>query len=127
MAEFNWVAAPPYGTCLSCGSSQNDRGFVDTFAEVNIRRDGHEITGVADAVFCAQCIEQMGQRVGMASKTQVDEFAYRELEKDQEAEKLADEVKAWQERFDALSELLPKGVSLVVAEETEDAPVASES
>jgi hypothetical protein len=69
----------------------------------------------------------MGQRVGMASKTQVDEFAYRELEKDQEAEKLADEVKAWQERFDALSELLPKGVSLVVAEETEDAPVASES
>jgi len=81
----------------------NDRGFVDTFADVNILRDGGvEIVGVADAVFCASCIEQMGNRVGMASRKEVEEFAYREFEKDTELVKLKDEVQSWSDRFDTI-------------------------
>lgn len=133
MADFNWLIAPPHGTCLSCGSSQNDRGFVDTFAEVNIMRDGYEIAGIADAVFCAHCIEQMGNRVGMASSRDVEGFAYRELELTAEIEKLKDEIQAWQERFlkmatldvedfEKLAKLERASKMVIVEEPTDPAP-----
>jgi hypothetical protein len=124
MAEFTWVPAPPYGTCLSCGTSQNDRGFVDTFAEVNVKNEAGEIVGVVDAVFCAQCIEQMGNRVGMASKAETEAFAYRELGLVGENDQLKDEVKSWQERFDTIvSESFSAQVRKVIEEvESEKEP-----
>ncbi len=125
MAEFIWRPAPLYGTCLACGTSVNDRGFVDTFADVEVRMEGTtEIVGITDAVFCASCIEQMGNRVGMASAKEVEEFAYRELEKDTELVKVKDEVKSWSDRFeiivsDSFSDQVRKVIEEVESEKVE--------
>ena len=102
MAEFNWVQGPPYGVCFGCGTSSSDRGFVQTFADVDVRQDG-EIVGVADVFFCGSCIHAQGRLVGMATPQETEDFARREFELVNDNEKLKDEIQAWQERFLQLS------------------------
>lgn len=101
MPEFNWVQGPPYGVCFGCGTSANDRGFVQTFADVDVRQDG-QIVGVADVFFCSNCLFAMGRMVGMATPQETEDFARRELELLEKNEKLADEVEAWSQRFDTM-------------------------
>ncbi len=101
---------------------------MDTFADVEVRTEGNTgIVGITDAVFCANCIEQMGNRVGMASKAEVEEFAYRENEKDTELVKVKDEVKSWSDRFDIIvSESFSNQVRRVIEEvESEKVPVVT--
>ena len=108
MAQFFWHATPPFGTCLACGTSANDRGFVDTLAEVNVRagmEQESELIGIASAIFCASCLEQMGRLVGLATPNETEGFAHRELELVNENEKLKDEIQSWQQRFLGLANL----------------------
>lgn len=98
MTEFNWHLAPPWGSCFGCGTSSNDRGFIQTFADVDVTGNG-EIVGVADVHFCADCIFAMGKLVGMATPQETEDFARRELELVNDAEKLKDEIASWQQRF----------------------------
>ena len=119
MPEFNWLLAPPWGVCFGCNTASNDRGFIQTFADVDVRQDG-EIVGVADVHYCANCIFAMGKLVGMATPDETEDFARRELELINEGEKLKDEIQAWQQRFDLLmSETFTEQVkkSLVPLEE----------
>lgn len=104
MPEFLWVQAPPYGVCFGCGTSSVDRGLVRTFADVDVRGDG-EVVGVADVHFCANCLFAMGKLVGMATPQETEDFARRELELLNEAEKLKDEIMAWQQRFLGMANL----------------------
>lgn len=107
MAVFDWVATPAHGGCLTCGTSQNDKGFVNLHSEVTLRRDGFdtEITGFADLVLCADCMLQAARLVGAATPAETTAFAERELELVEENEKLKDEIKAWQERFLGMANL----------------------
>lgn len=104
MPDFLWIQAPPYGVCFGCGTSSVDRGLVQTFADVDVRRDG-EVVGVADVHFCANCVFAMGKLVGMATPQETEDFARRELEFLNESEKLKDEISAWQQRFTSLANL----------------------
>lgn len=102
MAEFTWSAVPRYGTCLSCGASSNDSGFIDTFAEVSVTSDEGGPAGFVDAIFCASCVEQMGRLVGTATRQEVEELVYKQHTLELECEKLKDEVLAEKQRFDML-------------------------
>ena len=104
MPEFLWLQGPPHGVCFGCGTSANDRGFVQTFADVDVRMDG-EIVGIADVFFCAHCIYAMGNLVGTATPQETEEFARRELELINENEKLKDEILSWQQRFVQMANL----------------------
>lgn len=98
MAQFLWVNAPAHGVCNACGSSVNDRGFVDMIGEVKIMSPEGDVTGIADVYYCATCLEQASRYVGCASRDEVEKFAYREIELVEELDKTRDEVKSWQER-----------------------------
>lgn len=98
MAEFNWHQGPPYGVCFGCGTSANDRGFVQTFTDVDVKQD-ETIVGVADVFFCGNCLHAMGRLVGMATPQETEDFARREFDLLEQNEKLKDEVSAWQQRF----------------------------
>ena len=107
MTEFNWVESPPWGVCTTCGTSADPKGFVDVIAETAIRDGaGGDIVGVVDVVFCATCIEQIGNRVGMASRKETEEFAYKQLELEQQVEKLKDEVQAERELREQISDFI---------------------
>lgn len=123
MPEFLWVQGPPYGVCFGCGTSANDRGFVQTFTDVDVRRDG-EIVGIADVFFCANCLFSMGRMVGMADPQETEEFARKEFELLAEQEKLKDEIFAWQQRFVEISNLAAEDFEkLKVLKESNDPPV----
>jgi len=85
--------------CLACGTQQNDRGFVDMIGEVNVTRDGFEITGVVDVVYCANCLEQAARLIGSASLDEVNNWSHKEYEYIQNQDKLKDEIAAWQQRM----------------------------
>ena len=104
MPEFLWVQAPPYGVCFGCGTSSVDRGFVQTFTEVDVRQDG-QVVGVADVFFCAHCLYSMGALVGTATPQETEEFAHREVALLEENEKLKDEIFSWQQRFLGMAKL----------------------
>lgn len=104
MADFNWVQGPPYGVCFGCGTSANDRGFIQTFTDVDVRQDG-QVVGVADVFFCGNCIHAMGRLVGMATPQETEDFAKREYDLVNENEKLKDEIAAWQQRFLGMANL----------------------
>ncbi len=104
MSEFNWVQGPPYGVCFGCGTAAADRGFIQTFTEVDVKQDG-TIVGIADVFFCANCIHAMGRMVGMATPQETEDFARRELEILNESDKLKDEIASWQQRFLGLANL----------------------
>ncbi len=105
MPQFEWSNTPRYGGCIGCGTSANDKGFVDTFAETNVRRDEFEITGVVDVIFCADCVLQMSRMVGAATPAETEAFAQREFDLLQDNEKLKDEIAGWQQRFLGLANL----------------------
>lgn len=100
MPEFSWNNAPRYGTCLTCGTSSSDGGFIDTFVEVEVKNDMGEIKGVVDAIFCSSCIVQAARLAGSATRQEVEELVYQIVEKDEQIEKLKDEVSAERARFD---------------------------
>lgn len=104
MPEFLWINTPPYGVCFGCGTSANDRGFIQTFTDVDVKQNG-EIVGIADVFFCGDCIHAMGRMVGMATPQETEDFARRELELVEKQDKLADEILAWQQRFLGLANL----------------------
>lgn len=104
MAEFNWVNTPPYGVCFGCGTSANDKGFVQTFTDVDVLQNG-QVVGIADVFFCANCLYAMGRLVGTATPQETEEFARKELELVTEIEKLKDEIYSWQQRFLGLANL----------------------
>lgn len=125
MPEFLWLQGPPYGSCFGCGTSAVDRGFVQTFAEVDVRRDG-EVVGVGDVFFCAHCVYSMGALVGTATPQETEEFARRELDLLNENEKLKDEIMSWQQRFLGLANLdLADFDKLLKLEEANDATRAA--
>ena len=98
MPDFNWVNTPPHGTCIGCLAAVNDKGFVNTYAETEVRNDvGHSL-GVVDVVFCADCVLQQAKLVGGAMPHETEAFALREFDLMTENEKLKDEVQAWQGR-----------------------------
>ena len=99
MPDFNWLANPRNGGCLGCLTQSNDRGFVDTWAEVMVSG------GVQDVVFCADCIHLMGRLVGMATPQETEKFALREYELVEQNEKLKDEAVAWRQRMERLLDL----------------------
>lgn len=123
MPEFNWVLGPPYGVCFGCGTSSNDRGFVQTFTDVDVKQDG-QIVGVSDVHFCGNCILSMGKLFGMATPQETEDFARRELALMEQEEKLRDEIQAWQQRFDGLlSDSFSENVRVVINQEKDkDAP-----
>lgn len=104
MPEFQWLQGPPHGSCFGCGTSSNDKGFVQTFADVDVMQNG-EIVGYADVYFCANCLYAMGNLVGTATPAETEAFARRELDLIEETEKLKDEIMAWQQRFVQMSNL----------------------
>lgn len=106
MPEFRWTEGPEKGSCLGCGASACERGFVNMIGEVNITRDGYEITGVADAIYCAHCLEQSSRYVGCASRDEVEAFSYEQKRNEEEIVKLKDEVQAWTQRYERLQNML---------------------
>lgn len=102
MAEFRWVNVPDAGGCLACGTPVNDRGFVDFIADIELRTPEGDISGVARAYYCATCLEQASRYVGCASRDEVEQFAYREIELVGENDKLKDEVDSWKQRHENL-------------------------
>jgi hypothetical protein len=104
MAQFIWKAYPDSGSCLACMSASNDRGFVDLIGETTLKRgeDSQEVVGVVDVYYCGSCIEQAARLVGSASREEVEKFAYDQVEKDKQIERLKDEVSAWQQRFETM-------------------------
>jgi hypothetical protein len=91
MAQFYWSPVPRFDSCLGCGASNSDGGFIDTLTDVPVTRKDGGPAGYFDAIFCATCVAQMGQMVGLATKAEVEEI-----------EKLKDEVQAHSERFNVL-------------------------
>lgn len=129
MAQFQWVQYPANGWCLSCMASTNDRGFVDMIGEALAKREdgSEEVVGVYDVHYCGHCIEQAAKLVGCASAKEVEELVFSSVEKDEEIEKLKDEVQAWQQRFDLLmSETFTEQVRKAMEsnKEKSDDPVA---
>ncbi len=102
MAEFRWVIAPDHGVCNACGTSTNDRGFVNFIGDVVVRSPEGDVTGIVDAYYCGGCLEQASRYVGCASRADVQAMSYAELEVSRELEKTRDEVKAWQQRHETL-------------------------
>lgn len=105
MAEFFWAATPRFGTCLTCGTSVNDRGFIDMVSDTVMRTEAGEINGVVDMILCANCILQASRLVGGAMPNEVDDLVHENISKTDECEKLKDEIKAWQERFEQVVNL----------------------
>lgn len=97
MAEFNWIEAPAAG-CVICNSPSSPRGFVDMIGDINVTRNGYEITGVVDMIVCGTCLEQAARYVGCASQKEVEDYAYREVELITELEKTKDEVVSERQR-----------------------------
>jgi len=80
---------------------------VDFISEVNLTRDGTEISGVADVVVCAQDLEQAAHLIGSPMLSEAQEWAYTESDYQTEIKKLKDEVFAWQQRLLNLANLTP--------------------
>jgi hypothetical protein len=85
---------------MICMNSTSPRGFVDMVGEVNVIRDGYEITGVVDMIVCGTCMEQACRLVGCASQQEVENFAYRELELMTQLDKAKDEAHAERQRHE---------------------------
>jgi hypothetical protein len=102
MAQFYWSPVPRFDSCLGCGASNSDGGFIDTLTDVPVTRKDGGPAGYFDAIFCATCVAQMGKMVGLATKAEVEELVYQSVAKDEEIEKLKDEVQAHSERFNVL-------------------------
>lgn len=99
MAEFFWKETHPQG-CTICMNSSSPRGLVDMVGDVNVVRDGYEITGVVDIIVCGTCLEQAARLVGCASQKEVEDFAYRELELMNQLEKAKDEAHAERQKHE---------------------------
>jgi len=84
-------------------SATNDRGFVDLMGTVTlVEEGGTAVTGVVDVYYCGDCLEQAAKLIGSASKAEVESLVFDSVEKDNEIEKLKDEVQAWQQRFETM-------------------------
>jgi hypothetical protein len=81
-------------------AATSPRGFVDMVGDINVVRDGYEITGVVDMIVCGTCLEQAARLVGCAAQQEVENFAYREMELVAELEKTKDEVAAERQKHD---------------------------
>ena len=102
MADFFWKDKPESNGCICCMAQFTEGGFVDFIGETLLKNDFGETVGVIDVVVCSDCLRTAARLVGCASREEVEEFAYREIEKDKEIERLRDEVQAHQQRFDNL-------------------------
>ena len=109
MAEFYWRQQVDQG-CPFCGASVHERGFVDCIADTVVRNTEGEVTGVVDLFICASCAEQIARMVGSATQHETLELAQIVIDKDEENEKLKDEVQAWKQRFDNLVKALSEGI-----------------
>jgi hypothetical protein len=106
MAQFRLLETPPFGTCLTCGTSACPEGFVDLIAAVKVVRDNYEIVGDVDVVLCAACIEQASNMVGALSIKE-SELLFENLSNLQvNYAKAADEAAAWQQRYENLVEIM---------------------
>jgi len=126
MAEFQWLQGPPYGVCFGCGTSADDRGFVQTFTDVDVKQNS-EIVGVADVFFCGNCLHSMGRLVGMATPQETEDFALREFDLVTELEKAKDEIQAWQQRFVTMSNLNAEDFEVLAAVEAVNGTSSTES
>jgi hypothetical protein len=70
-AEFFWKDSHPQG-CVVCMAATSPRGFVDMVGDINVVRDGYEITGVVDMIVCGTCLEQAARLVGCATQQEVE-------------------------------------------------------
>lgn len=106
MAQYRLLDTPPFGTCLTCGTSACAEGFVDLIATTKVVRDNYEIKGDVDVVLCANCIEQASNLVGALS-IQESEFLLEDLTNTSvRYAKAADEAAAWQQRYENLVEIM---------------------
>jgi hypothetical protein len=119
LSNFLWVQGPPYGVCFGCGTSASDRGFVQTWTDVDVKQNG-TIVGVADVFFCANCIYAQGRMVGMSTPQETEEFARREIDLNEQLDKLKDEIQAWQQKFLQDSDLSVEDLDQLKARKTLD-------
>lgn len=106
MAQFRLVPTPPFGTCLTCGTSADAVGFVDLVATTKVVRDSYEITGDVDVVLCSACVEQASNMVGAISISESEKL-YEDLTNTRvQYAKAADEAASWQQRYENLVEIM---------------------
>lgn len=115
MAEFLWSESPRYGSCLICGTSANDSGFIDMIGDTVVRNDAGEIAGVVDIIICASCVLQAARFVGGALPSEVDALVL-------ERENLREELLVAKNSLEASEQRFAQVISL----DTEDLRVLSE-
>src|SRR6476659_6613872 len=108
MASFNWLETPKQVVCVTCGTSAEQRGFVDMIADVDVRNMDNSIVGNIDICICGSCLEQAARLVGSASKKETDDLVAEVIDSRNQIETLKDEIGALNQRHynfvDKLSE-----------------------
>src|SRR6266516_7199508 len=90
MAEFVWSQSVDAG-CPLCGTSADERGFVDGIADTILRNSYGEISGLVNITICAHCLEQMARMVGCSSQSETQIMTQKVIEMEEELEKTKDE------------------------------------
>ena len=115
MAEFTWSPSVDAG-CPLCGTSVDERGFVDGIADTLVKNVYGEVTGLVNITICAHCLEQMARMVGCMSKHETMEMAQRVMDTEEELEKTKDEVQSWTQRYQQLLDNLSGDLSAYLKE-----------
>lgn len=106
MAMFIFKETPTYGACVTCGASQNPKGFIDMIAEVDITRENKQIVGNVDVVICSDCLEQAAEQIGCTGPEKSFAMAWNNSELEAALEKASDEAHSWQQRYENLVEIM---------------------
>lgn len=104
--DSRWIETPPYGACITCGTSSNIRGFVDLIAEVDITRENHRMIGNVDVILCSDCITQAARQVGCVPAEEAEAMSWNISELTDAVEKAEDEAASWQQRYENLVEIM---------------------
>lgn len=115
IAEFVWQPSVDAG-CPLCGTSADERGFVDCIADTLVRNPYGEVTGVVNITLCAHCIEQISRMVGCTPRHETLELTEASLNLANDNEKLRDEVQAWSQRYQMLLDNLSTDISTYIKE-----------
>jgi outer membrane murein-binding lipoprotein Lpp len=99
VAEFNWAGTPRFNSCIVCGTSEHDSGFIDMIGDTIVMGEQGDIVGVVDLIVCAGCVRQSAGLVGCAAPAEVDELTSQIFSRDQKIENLEKELLDWKERF----------------------------
>jgi FtsZ-binding cell division protein ZapB len=106
VASFRWTANPEMGGCIFCGTSDSHRGFVDCISETFVKGVNGEIKGVVNVIACGNCAEQLSALVGTITAKEAEDLAFENGELVTRNEKLKDEIRSWQQRYEAIASTL---------------------